>query len=354
MELNKQEYMHLVKKVNNNALCVEYFRKSLFNTSFRGSKKLERKKTIYKDNNITIKVDRSLNQKHRDLLSLLMYEEKSKVNKNGSYYIRTSLYRLAKKMGYKYPTKATNYIENFLDDMRNTDIQIKKGSKKYKHMLLGNSFYNEKTYEYIIEIPAETAKYHIYTTGVSIPQKLNEKIVAIENSKSRLKALISFMLSNKKLDNGIKFNTICEKLEIVEKTAKSKFKKQVQENLELLKEFKIKFENDKFFLKKEKCTFYPALSEKQIISFEKSEKEKELEKKYNEIMKFKDDNDIVIDTFMQNDDEIQIKFHYQKLSFFIENEYIRELTDDEIKTTISNIILKEKRKKNEISCTNLR
>jgi len=338
--LNKQEYMHLTNKVNNNSLCVEYFRKSLFNTSFRGSKDLERKKTIYKDKNIKIKVDRSLNQKHRDLLSLLPYEEKSQIAEDGSYYIKTSLYSLAKKMGYKSPKDSVNLVIKLLEDMQKTLMQVKQGKKEYTHTLLGRSFFDEEDYEYIIQIPAETAKYHIYSTGVAIPQSYNEKIVAIPNNKSRLKALISFMLSNAKLENGMFFDTICDKLDITERTAKSKFKKQISENEELLKEFKIKYEDDKFYLKKEKCIFYPALSEKQTISFEKNEKSKEFDKKLADVMSYKEDNDIIIYKYTRKDDdaEIKIKFNNENLVFFKNNEFIRELNDDEIRTMILNLM----------------
>ena len=342
LTLNKQEYMHLANKVNNNCLNVEYFRKSLFNTSFRGSRDLERKKTIYKDSKTTIKVDRSLNQKHRDLLSLLPYEKKSKVAEDGSYYIKTSLYSLAKKMRYKYPVKDTEKVKILLEDMQKTLIQVKQKSKIYTHTLLGHSFYDEDNFEYIIQIPAETAKYHIYSTGVSIPEKLNEKIVSIENSKSRLKALISFMLSNKKLENGMYFNTMCEKLDIIEKTAKSKFKKQIIENLELLKEFKIKFEDDKFFLKKEKCTFFPALSEKQIISFEKTEQDKRYDAKLADVMKHKKDENIVIYKYIYDGKEVKIKFRYEKLAYFVEDEFMQELTNDDVRKMILNLLKEPK------------
>lgn len=333
--LSKQEYMHLTNKINNNCLNVEYFRKSLFNTSFRGSKKLERKKTIYKDNNLEIKVNRSLNQRHRDLLSLLMYQDKSKIFQDGSFYIRTSLYKMAKSMGYKYPIKDTEKVKLLLDDMRITDMEIKKGTKRYKHMLLGRSYYNEKDYEYIIEIPAETAKYHIYSTGVSIPEKINEKIVAIENSKSRLKALVSFILSNRKLKNGMYFNTLCDKLDITEPTAKSKFKKQVRENLELLKEFKIKFKDDKFYLKKEKCTFYPALSEKQILSFEKTEESK----RYDEVLErlLNTDTDKIITTARQADRQVFVKStEDNRLAFYSENNVFEKfMSDDEVRNLVN-------------------
>ena len=333
--LTKQEYMHLANKVNNNSLCVEYFRKSLFNTSFRGSRDLGRKKTIYKDKNISIKVDRSLNQKHRDLLSLVMYEEKSRIAEDGSYYIKTSLYRLAKKMGYKYPTKDTEKVKVLLEDMQKTLMQVKQGKKEYTHTLLGCSFYDEKDFEYIIQIPAKTAKYHIYSTGVAIPQKYNDKIVAISNNKSRLKALISFIFSNAKLENGMFFDTICNKLDITERTAKSKFKKQVQENLELLKQFKIKFEDDKFYLKKEKCTFYPALSEKQILSFEKSEDQR----KYDEVLErlLNTNVDKIITTATQNDRKIFIKnTEEKKLAFYSKNNaFERFLNDDEVRNLVN-------------------
>ena len=345
--LNKQEFKHLTNKVNNNSLCVEYFRKSLFNTSFRGSKDLERKKTIYKDKKTTIKVDRSLNQKHRDLLSLLSYEQKSKISEDGSYYIKTSLYSLAKKMGYKSPKDSVNLITLLLEDMQKTLMQVKQKKKEYTHTLLGRSFFNEESYEYIIQIPAETAKYHIYSTAVAIPQKFNDKIVAIENSKSRLKALISFMLSNAKLENGIFFETVCDKLDITERTTKSKFKKQVLDNLELLKEFKIEYKDDKFYLKKEKCTFYPALSEKQILSFEKTEKDKLFDEKLADIMSHKNENIVIYRYRTENNIELKIKFEDEKLAIFsVENDdFIKFLDESEIRKLVI-ILLNQEREYN--------
>jgi len=93
--LTNIEFENLTNKVNNNALVTDYFRKNLFNATITKSEDLKRLKTIYQDNNLTIKVDRSLNQRHRDLLSLLAYEKKSKVAPDGSYYIKTSAYKLA-------------------------------------------------------------------------------------------------------------------------------------------------------------------------------------------------------------------------------------------------------------------
>jgi len=337
--LNKQEFKHLTNKVNNNTLCVDYFRKSLFNTTFRGSSELKREKIIYEDEKTIIKVNRSLNQRHRDLLSLLVYEKKSKVAKDGSYYIYFKLYDLAKKMNFKNAHSSANDVKKLIIDLSRTQFHSKTKieNKGSYHTLITNIDYVDDMYR--IEISPATAKYSIYTTGVSIPQKYNEKIVAIQNNKSRLKALISFMLANEILKNGIFFDTLCNKLDITANNRKSEFRKQISENEELLKEFEIEYKDDKFYLKKEKCTFYPALSEKQIINFEKNEKSKEFDKKLAYVMSHKEDRNIIIYQYKQPDDsKIKIKFNNENLAIFKNNEFIRELNDDEVRTLILKLI----------------
>ncbi len=332
--LNKQEYMNLTNKINNNALATDYFRKNLFNATIRKSEDLKRLKTIYQDNNLLIKVDRSLNQRHRDLLSLLAYEQKSKIEKDGSYFIKTSAYKLAKTI-YPASKNAIHRIETLLRDMQKTLIDVSQKDKKLTHTILDDSYYNKDTDTYIIKVNANTAKYNIYSNCISIPENLNLKIIKIEDKKAKLKALISFLLSNKKLENGMFFDTMCDKLDIIERTAKSKFKKQVQENLELLKQFKIKFEDDKFYLKKEKCTFYPALSEKQILSFEKSEESK----RYDEVLErlLNTNVDKIITTATQNDRKIFIKnTEEKKLAFYSKNNaFERFLNDDEVRNLVN-------------------
>ena len=88
-ELTEKEYMNLSKKVNGGYIPVDYLRKNLFNATVRDSKELRRKKIIYNDKQIKITVNRSLHQKHRDLLSLLFTDNKgvSKPSKEGSYLI---------------------------------------------------------------------------------------------------------------------------------------------------------------------------------------------------------------------------------------------------------------------------
>lgn len=264
IKLSKPEYKNLCKKANKGYLPVDYFRHNLFNSTVKTSVTLKRKKTIYKDDNIEIKANRSLHQKHRDLLSILMYEKNTKPEQDGSYIIQTKLYDLAKKMGYKRPFDNRHTIKTFLDDMRNTDITTIKSNIMINNMLLGKSKYNIETDIFEIEIPAETAKYVIYTTGVLIPPEVNTRIVQIPNNKSKIKALVSFLLSNKKLKNGIGFDSICSKLDITARNRKSEFRKQIVKNIKLLERFKIQYIDDKFYLEEQIVKFERAIIEKDI------------------------------------------------------------------------------------------
>lgn len=275
MHLKKPEFANLALKVNNNCVAVDYFRKNLFNATVRDSIILKRKKIIYDDGITTIKTDRSLNQTHRDLLSLLMYEKKTEIQPDGSFYIKTKLYQLAKKMGYKTPNKAINRVFEKIEDMSRTFIYYDQDTVRGYHSLLGSAYYDREEDNFVVKIPAETSKYLIYSVGASIPQELNQKIVNLKNAQ--LKALISFLLSNKKLKNGIGFDVICEKIEIKNNSksrAKSKFKKIINENISTLADFDILYENDKFFLKKMSVKFYHALTNKELDINEKNEIDK--------------------------------------------------------------------------------
>ena len=285
LKSSKAEYLNLCKKVNKGYISVEYFRKNLFNASLIASKDLERKKTVYDDEKYLIKVDRSLNIRHRDLLSLLMFEENTKPEKDGSYKIKTNIYQLAKKMGYKNPKNSTNLIYKQLYDMQKTMffIEDKKHERVLNHMLLGESAYDKETHEYIIDIPAKTAKYFIYTVGVLLDEDTNTKIIRIKNNKSKIKALIFFLISNKKLKNGIGFDKICERLDITAPNRKSEFKKQIVENRDLLEEFQISYRENKFFL------------DQQIVEFERAVNIKDIEK-----AKFKE---FVYDLLAEHDGE---------------------------------------------------
>ncbi len=73
--------------------------------------------------------------------------------------------------------------------------------------------------------------------------------------------MVSLILSNKALKNGITFNSVCHKLDIIGGSNKSRFKRQIRENPELLEKFNIKYNDDK------KIFYYENIKE---IDFEKS------------------------------------------------------------------------------------
>ena len=134
-ELTEKEYMNLSRKVNKGYIPVDYLRKNLFNATVKDSKELKRKKIIYNDKQVKITVNRSLHQKHRDLLSLLFTDNKgvSKPNKDGSYIIYTNIYDLAKKMNYKTPKNSTNNIYRMLNDLAITRLEIEDEFGKLRH-----------------------------------------------------------------------------------------------------------------------------------------------------------------------------------------------------------------------------
>ena len=257
-ELTSVEYYNLCNKANMGALPVEYFRKNLFNATTRISKQLKRDKLIYDDGKLKIKVNRSLHQKHRDLLSIIFTDNRGikKPNKDGSYLIYHNLYDMAKKMGYDKPLDAVHLIKDWLHDLRYTDMIVENDKFEHRHLLLGKFELDKETGNYAVKIPSETAKFHILHYSVEIPREINRKIIAIPNNLAKIKALVSYMLSNQALKNGIGFENICDKLDISVSSRKSEFLKEIRSNLELLQEFNIAFNEETKIFKYEQCKFH--------------------------------------------------------------------------------------------------
>lgn len=267
-ELSELELINLKNKKN--TVPVEYFRKNLFNATTRESRELNRKKTIFDDGKNKIQVNRSLHQRHRDLLSLIFLDniKVSEPNKDGSYYIHVSLYNLSKKMGYS-PLQGINKVVKYIEDLHSTLMTVDiKQEGEIRHTLIGDSYYDKyKSKEFIIEIPSLTAKYHILNFSVEIPREINRKIIQIPNKYAKTKALISYLLSNQALKNGISFENVCDKLDIV-KENKSRFKKELKENTELLAEFNIFFNQETNIIKYEQICdikFHRAIKPDEIV-----------------------------------------------------------------------------------------
>lgn len=312
--LTNTEYKNLTTKISGGYSPVDYFRRNLFNADCKSSGELKRYKTIYDDDKMILKVNRSLHQRHRDLLSLLTYYECSKPKKDGSYYIKTNLYEISKQMGYSKSTGNT-IIKSLLDDMRSTTIvkQYKGQSVKHGFMLLGDFYHDEDNGSYIVEVRSETSSYIIQSTCVQIPHEVNQRLVLIPNKLSKLKALISYLLSNKRLKNGIFFDTICEKLVIISPSVKSKFKKLVKDNVKLLEKFKIIYQNDKFFIEEQLTSFERAVTKKNVETHKYRLFVNDLKKRY-EGKKLYIFNDIIY-TFKKG------FIHYLKGELHYENEY---------------------------------
>lgn len=252
-DLTNAEYINLCNKINKGALPAEYYRKALFNATTRESCELTRHKIIFDDGKLKIKVNRSLHQRHRDLLSIIFTDNKgiSKPSADGGYLIYSNLYTLSKKMGYCDPLSGIGTVQKMLHNLRHTDMIIEVQNYKHHHMLLGDFILDEETGNYAIQIPPMTAKFHILNVAVEIPKEINQKIVAIPNSLAKIKALVSYMLSNQALKNGISFQSVCDKLDLNIASRKSEFLKEIKQNFTLLKDFNITFDPDRQIFKYE-------------------------------------------------------------------------------------------------------
>ena len=262
------EYANLKSK-QNGYIPANFFRSHLFNSTNKQSKELKRKKVIYDDGKTVIKVNRSLHQRHRDLLSILFTENKgvSKPDPTGRYFIYVNLYDVAKKMGYKSPKNSRINIKQFLDNLRATDIEIIQGDIIGNCSLLGQSVLNRETGFYVVEVPAPTAKYHVLSYAVLIDPIINRQIIKI--SLSRLKALTSYLVSNIPIKNGISFKNICEKLDIMQPPRRTEFRKEVLANLLLLDQFSISFDLEKDIF------YYTGID---LIKFQRAIKPEEIKK----------------------------------------------------------------------------
>lgn len=294
--LTNVEFLNLADKVNKGALPAEYFRKNLFNATTRVSQELKRNKVIYDDGKLKIKVNRSLHQKHRDLLSIIFTDNKgtSPLRRDGSYLIYHNLYDMAKKMGYSKPNDVIHLIKGWLDDLRHTDMIVENENFEYGHMLLGDFVLDHKTNKYAVVMPAKTAKFHILHYAVEIPRELNQKIVAIPNNLAKTKALVSYMLSNQALKNGIGFENICDKLDINVPTRKSEFLREIKAHGDLLQEFNITFDKDSQILKYkqiEAIRFHPSLKIDKIIEcIDQTPKEEVQKSSFESLSLFSEDD----------------------------------------------------------------
>lgn len=276
-DLSSTEYANLYQKAEKGAFPVDYLRKNLFYPTTKEEKNVPTnfKKIIHEDKSVKIAVNKYLHQRHSDVLRILFTDNfgVSTPLSDGTYYIYTNLTHIAKELGYANPNSSVERVKELLSDLRNTEIIITTTSENNGktietggHRLLGEYKLDIVTNQYCVEIPNKTAKYHILNFAVEIPKQTNQRILKIPHTKPRLKATITYLLSNKILKNGIGLDTIMNMLNIDTPKTKSTFKKEIEENIAILKEFNIDYNEDtkKFQLEKE-LTFYREVTTKQAI-----------------------------------------------------------------------------------------
>jgi hypothetical protein len=154
-----------------------------------------------------------------------------------------------------------------LNDLSVTRLEIEDEIGIFRHNLIAEVYYDKDSGKYMVRIPSMTAKYHIFNWGIQIPQKINREIILIPDKLSKLKALVSFILSNKALKNGVSFNSVCDKLDILDSPNRSRFKRQIRENRELLNKFNIKYDEERkifYYENIREINFKKALNSKDI------------------------------------------------------------------------------------------
>ena len=258
-DLFPDEYTNLREKQKDGYFNANFFRNTVFNPTSRGKKeKYITPKIIWENANKTISISHNLHQKHADILSILFADNLgvSKPKKDGSFYIYTSLYYIAKKMGYANPSSSANKVKNFLDDMRHTDFIIREGEEVIKDTILGRSHYHEGRETFMIKVMGDSAKILAHSTGIRIDKVLNEKIIHIPDKQAKIKAIIRYMLSHKCSKNGFTLEFFFNKFSIGQigkkaskQQAKSKLKKMLKDNEKTLNEFNISYcpEQEKLF-----------------------------------------------------------------------------------------------------------
>lgn len=273
-----EEYKSIHSKQN--MVDVDFFRKMVFSPSSRGVRiTYKEPKIIWEGEDKTISISHFLHQKHADILSLIHtdYIEMEKPHTDGSYRIFISLYRLAKLMGYKYPAKATNKVKQFIHDIRWTDFIVDSEDMKLHTTILSDAYFSKRKDVFIIEIASRSAKILSYATGIKMNKQLTHQIVDIPNNLTKIKALVRYMLSNKPTKYGLTLEHLFVRLEIEKKEVskrnnsiyKAKFKKELLDNQELLKQFNLIYneEEEKIYYTQQhkEVTFELALNKERMV-----------------------------------------------------------------------------------------
>lgn len=253
-ELTKEEFKNVQAKQG--SLNANFFRRNMFNASARGKRVCFKKPKVVweKDENNKVAISHSLHQKHADVLSLIHTDciSMTKPDKTGGYFIYVSLYRIAKLMGYKNPSKDTDKVKKWINELRHTSFITYDHNGDHHTTILDDAYFSRNKDVFLIEVRGKNAKILAYTTGIKIDKVLTHGVVSIPDRLSKLKAMIRYVISNKRTEHGYTLQHIMEKLEIgqsnsiqVQRNQVANFRKQIRENKEILAQFNLEYDAEK-------------------------------------------------------------------------------------------------------------
>ena len=342
----ENETVNLSKKIRQRFVNADWFRKNMFNAATRGKhEKYNKFKTIFENKKTgeKIQISHPLHQKHADVLSILLTDYASaKIREDGRVTIFSSLYYIAKKMGYKYPDRASARIKQYIDEIRLTDFKMispKMGISNFT--ILGDSDWSNRDGSYYVDLSIKSAKVLTMSTGLYIDKKLNEKIFLINDATPKLKALIRYVIANKKPITGYytlkhifdKYSIGKGDNEAINRKNRSVFRKELRDNIEILGNFNIKFDGDNnriYYSGHEKIKFEMGVSLPEI-----SEKLRMINRDEFIGMYFEVEPNILatIKTIKEEDGLINIEAHIKESN---KNIKIKKVTKEDFKKALDN------------------
>ena len=222
-------------------------------------------------------VSHSLHQKHADVISILLTDYAGvKKNRDGSVRIFTSLYHIAKKMGYKRPERASEKIKKFIDEIRLTDFKVVNPEMGVSNFtILGDSDWSNRDGSYYVDLGVKSARVLAMSTGLSIAKPLNEKIVLINDKTPKLKALIRYVIASKPPIRGYytlehifdKYGIGKGENDATNRKDKSNFRRELKDHTETLSTFNITYDAEKqriYYDGHDQITFEDGIKPKQI------------------------------------------------------------------------------------------
>ena len=248
--LTRTEFANITEKVNAGAIGTALMRFPIFQpverVSARGQLPVPLK-FVYSGTTIT--VDYNLSQKHLNALTVMFETPDKKLHSGGRLVISTSLYSLAKKMGYKNADGPVA-LKNLIDDMVKVTMTIQTpDNKKYNFHLIDSYVEDLKSGGHVFNLSPEFMRFFAYDFAVQIERARSAQLV--KHRISAVQSVIRYFVTNSAtLKNGVYLDTIAAHYgRDKTKDMKSKFKTKIKNNLDFLEKYNIRYdtETEKFF-----------------------------------------------------------------------------------------------------------